>query len=84
MATHFATALVLVGFFWRDWARIVAGLVRSAAPAGSPDGDSDARLGWLLVLGTIPAGLLGLALEHPLRTLFASATAAAFCLMLTA
>ena len=29
--------------------------------------DTDARLGWLLVVGTIPAGLLGLLLEHSLR-----------------
>ena len=42
-------------------------------------GDTDARLGWLLVVGTIPAGAIGLLLEHPLRSLFASpASAAAF------
>jgi undecaprenyl-diphosphatase len=34
-------------------------------------------LGWLLVVGTIPAGILGLALEHKLRDLFASAASAA-------
>ncbi|MGB7588963.1 MAG: undecaprenyl-diphosphate phosphatase, partial [Solirubrobacterales bacterium] len=39
--------------------------------------DSDARLGWLLVVVTIPAGLLGLLLEHSLRSLFASAQSAA-------
>jgi undecaprenyl-diphosphatase len=75
VATHLATALVLLGFFWRDWVRIVRGLWR--APGGS-----DARLGWLLIVGTIPAGLLGLALEHPLRRVFASPTSAAvflFC-----
>jgi undecaprenyl-diphosphatase len=31
---------------------------------------------WLLVVGTIPAGLLGLALEHALRSVFASPTSA--------
>ena len=44
--------------------------------------DHDARLGWLLVVGTIPAGTLGLLLEHPLRSLFASAATAAAFLML--
>ena len=39
-------------------------------------------LGWLLVIGTIPAGLLGLALEHPLRSVFASPVAAALFLFL--
>src|SRR4051812_26988741 len=44
--------------------------------------DTDARLGWLLVVGTIPAGVLGLLLEKPLRSLFASAaTAAAFLIL---
>jgi undecaprenyl-diphosphatase len=40
-------------------------------------GDADAKLGWLLVIGTIPAGVVGLLLEHPLRSLFASPQSAA-------
>lgn len=82
VATHFATALVLLGFFWRDWLRIVRGLGRSLRGRGIAGGDADARLGWLLVVGTVPAGILGLALEHPLRSLFASAgSAAAFLIV---
>jgi undecaprenyl-diphosphatase len=82
VATHLATALVLLGFFLKDWVRIVAGLWRSLRAREIPADDRDARLGWLLVLGTIPAGILGLALEHPLRSLFASAaTAAAFLIV---
>jgi undecaprenyl-diphosphatase len=81
VATHLATALVLLGFFWRDWVRIVRGLGRSLRNREVGD-DSDARLGWLLVVGTIPAGLLGLLLEHALRDLFASAQSAAFFLIL--
>jgi undecaprenyl-diphosphatase len=38
---------------------------------------SDERLGWLLVIATIPAGLIGVLLEHPLRVLFATPVAAA-------
>src|ERR1700754_4200490 len=72
VATHLATALLLLGFFWRDWVRIVRGLLRSLRRRGIAAGDTDARLGWFLVLGTIPAGLLGLLLEHSLRKLFAS------------
>jgi Bacitracin resistance protein BacA len=67
VATHLATALVLLGFFRQDWVRIARGLGRSLRDRGIAADDNDARLGWLLVLGTIPAGLLGLALEHPLR-----------------
>ena len=36
---------------------------------------------WLLVVGTIPAGILGLLLEHALRDVFASAQSASFFLM---
>jgi hypothetical protein len=32
------------------------------------------RMAWLLVLGTIPVGLVGLVFEHQLRTLFAKPT----------
>jgi undecaprenyl-diphosphatase len=81
IATHLATALVLLGFFWRDWVRIVRGLGRSLRDREIADGDTDAYLGWLLVIGTIPAGLLGLALEHPLRRVFASPTSAAVFLL---
>ena len=82
VATHLATALVLLGFFWHDWVRIVRGLMRSLQLREIKDEDKDAKLGWMLVVGTIPAGLIGLLLEHPLRHLFASPTSAAFFLML--
>jgi undecaprenyl-diphosphatase len=81
VATHLATALVLLGFFWRDWVRIVRGLARSLRHMEIEDDDGDALLGWLLVIGTIPAGLLGLALEKPLRSVFGSPTAAAAFLL---
>jgi undecaprenyl-diphosphatase len=81
VATHLATALVLLGFFWRDWVRIVKGLWRSLQAREIGD-DADARLGWLLVVGTIPAGLLGLLLEDQLRSVFASGKSAAFFLTL--
>ena len=80
VATHCATALVLLLFFLKDWVRIVKGLGRSLRDRYIDPDDTDAKLGWLLVVGTIPAGLLGLALEHPLRTLFASTQTAAIFL----
>jgi undecaprenyl-diphosphatase len=76
VATHCATALVLFLFFWEDWKRIIRGFVRSLRGEATPR-DTDARLAWVIVVGTIPAGILGVALEHKLRTLFASPTSAA-------
>lgn len=81
VATHCATALVLFVFFWEDWKRIFHGFVRSLRGQATPR-DADARLAWVIVVGTIPAGILGLALEHKLRTLFASPTSAAIFLTL--
>lgn len=82
VATHLATALVLLGFFWHDWVRIVKGLGRSLRDRGIAPDDTDAKLAWLLVVGTIPAGILGLTLEHKLRTVFASPQSAAIFLTL--
>ena len=82
VATHLATALVLLGFFWRDWVRIVKGLGRSLRDRGIDPADADAKLAWLLVVGTIPAGILGLLLEHKLRSVFASPQSASIFLML--
>ncbi len=79
VATHVATATVLLLLFLDDWKRIVRGLGRSLRDREIKPDDTDARLGWLLVVGTIPAGAVGLLLEHSLRSLFASpASAAAF------
>jgi undecaprenyl-diphosphatase len=80
VATHCATAAVLFAFFFRDWMRIFRGMGRSLRDRQIGAEDADARLGWLLVIGTIPAGLLGLLLEHSLRSLFASAQSAAIFL----
>ena len=82
VATHCATAIVLFFFFLKDWVRILRGLGRSLRDRYIDPGDTDAKLGWLLVVGTIPAGLLGLLLEHPLRTLFASTETAAIFLFI--
>ena len=62
------------------WVRILKGLGRSLRDRYIDGDDPYAKLGWLLVAGTIPAGLLGLLLEHPLRSLFASTETAAIFL----
>jgi len=81
VATHLATAIVLFLFFLPEWRRILRGLGRSLRDREVAPGDADARLAWLLIVGTIPAGLIGLLFEHPLRSLFANPEAAAVFLM---
>jgi undecaprenyl-diphosphatase len=63
---HVATALALIIYFWRDWVRIVGGLATSIGRREVRT--SDQRLAWLLVIATIPVGLVGLLAEHWLRT----------------
>ena len=78
---HVGTALALLAFFWREWVRIVGGGLRTLGRVARRDAPfvrtSDERLCWLLVVVTIPVGLIGVALEHTLRTVFAKPTAAA-------
>jgi undecaprenyl-diphosphatase len=72
---HVATALALVVFYRDAWVRIVIAVFGSLRTkrVATPD----ARLGWLLIVATIPAGLAGVVFEHVLRVLFAVPLAAA-------
>ena len=77
IATHLATAIVLLLFFLKDWVRIAQGLWRSLQMREIRADDTYARLGWLLVAGTIPVGIIGLLLQDSIRKLFASPQLAA-------
>jgi undecaprenyl-diphosphatase len=76
---HVATALALLVFYWRDWVEVVGALVTSLRTRRVET--SSQRLAWLLVIATVPVGVIGLAFEHPLRTLFAKPLAAAVFLV---
>lgn len=76
---HLGTALALIVFYWREWVAIVRALVMSVV-RGQLSSDRNERVGWLLVVGTIPVGLLGIFLEHPVRALFGSPAPAAIFL----
>ncbi len=78
---HLGTAIALVVFYRAEWWRILRALAASVARGRLGD-DRDERIGWRLVVGTIPVGLLGLALEHPVRRLFGSPAPAALFLAL--
>jgi undecaprenyl-diphosphatase len=72
---HVATALALLVFYWRDWVKIIGALVTSLRTRRIET--SEQRLAWLLIIATVPVGLIGLVFEHPLRMLFAKPLAAA-------
>ncbi len=69
---HVATAIALIIFYRNEWLRIIKGFLRSLKSKDVTH-DSDAKLAWLLIAATIPAGLVGLVFEHALRKVFATA-----------
>lgn len=78
VALHVATAIALVVFYWRDWVQVVLGVVdivrtRSVASARS-------RLAALLIIATIPVGILGIIADKKLRHLFGNPRDAAIFL----
>jgi len=79
VALHVGTALALLVVFREDWIRIISAFFRSIAKRSIQTADE--RLAWLLVIVTIPAGILGVALEHELRVVFAKPEAAAIFLI---
>jgi undecaprenyl-diphosphatase len=55
---HLGTLVALLGYFWRDWLRLI-GAVLASLRERRVGTDHDRRLGWLLVLATVPAALIG-------------------------
>jgi len=82
VATHLATATVLFVIYFKDWVRIIKGIFRSLAKREVSDADPDAKLGWLLIVSTIPAGIIGLLLKDQITGWFLLPQSAAFFLML--
>ena len=78
---HIGTAAALLLFFWRDWVRIISAMLHSVV-VRRLSSDPDEHLGWLLVVGCIPAGVLGLFLKSPLNRLFGQPWLAALFLCL--
>ncbi len=76
---HVGSALGLLAYFWRDWVAIVRAFFRTLATRRIET--SNERLAWLIIAATIPAGVIALALQHPLQTLTAKPKVAAVFLM---
>ena len=65
--TQIGTEAAVVVFFWRDIVRIVSrwslALVRKV-----PQNDPDARMGWLIIIGSVPIVVLGLLFQDQIET----------------
>lgn len=79
---HWATALAVLGYFWRDWVALLRGLWRAFHSRSW--NEPGARLSALLVVGTIPGAVIGWLLEDFFEKVFSQPRAAAAFLLVTA
>lgn len=80
---HQGTLLAVLLYFWRDLWRIVLGVLRGLRNR-APLSDPDSRLGWFILLGSIPAATAGLLLEDFFEDMFGRPIFAAGFLLVTA
>ena len=65
--TQIGTELAVIIFFWRDIVRIIAQWAKSLV-GKAPRNDPDARMGWLIIIGSIPIVVLGLLFQDQIET----------------
>ena len=66
VALHLGTALALLGYFRHRWVALVRGFFASLAGRRNDDG----HMMWSLIIGTVPACVVGLLLEKRLELVF--------------
>jgi undecaprenyl-diphosphatase len=69
IALHLGTLTALLWFFWSDWVRLVRAGVSSIIEWKIGD-DGNRKMIWLLIIGTIPGGIVGLLAESKIEELF--------------
>jgi undecaprenyl-diphosphatase len=76
---HVGSALGLLFYYRRDWVEIIGAFFHTLGTRRIET--STERLAWLIIVASVPAGIIGLALEHQLRTLTAKPEIASIFLM---
>ncbi|MGH3216469.1 MAG: undecaprenyl-diphosphate phosphatase, partial [Trebonia sp.] len=66
---HVATAVAMIAYFWRDWLRIVRGFFSSLRTRSISTANE--RLAWMIILATIPVGIVGALLQKVFVSVFA-------------
>jgi undecaprenyl-diphosphatase len=76
---HVGSAVGLLIYFWRDWVEIVKAFFQTLKKrrADTPT----ERLAWLIIVASIPVGILGIAFEHKVRVATATPEIAAIFLV---
>lgn len=86
---HVGTLVAVIGYFWKDILAMIKAflsslkdLFRGKFKEGVKE-DPFKRMTWLVLVGTIPAGLMGVLLKDQFESLFNSITAVGFFLLIT-
>jgi undecaprenyl-diphosphatase len=77
---HVATAIAMMIYFWRDWVRIIGGFFSSIR--AREIATVDQKMAWMIILATVPVGLVGVVFEHEFRVLFGKPIRAAIFLLI--
>ncbi len=86
---HFGTLVAVVGYFWRDILEVISSFISSLLDifrGKFKEGLEETpfkKLSWLLIVGTIPAGIMGILLEKQFEALFNSVLYVGFFLIIT-
>ncbi len=76
---HVGSAVGLLIYFWRDWIVLIKAFFATLSKRRIETPTE--HLAWLIVAATIPVGILGLVLEHPVRVALAKPLAASIFLV---
>lgn len=80
---HWGTLVSIVLVFWRDFWQIAVAVL-AGLRQGAPTQTSEARMGWFIVVGSIPAAVIGLSFKDFFSELFQSPGAVGYFLLVTA
>jgi undecaprenyl-diphosphatase len=88
---HWGTLAAVLIYFWRDWVDIIRGFFRSLFTSGpwnaEPGGrlaNPDNRLAWAVIIGTIPAVILGLLFKDAVEAILNTPAAVGAGMVITA
>lgn len=86
---HLATLVAVVSYFWKDLVHMIESFISSLQdiPRGNfklgLKEDPYKKLAWLIIIGTMPAGLMGLFLKDFFESLFTNILIVGFLLLIT-
>ncbi|MFB0533841.1 MAG: undecaprenyl-diphosphatase UppP [Anaerolineae bacterium] len=67
---HWGTLVAVLAYFWRDFIALASAWGRSLATRNL--NEPEARIAWLIIVGTVPAALMGYVWEDFFESLFAA------------